>query len=105
MLALTVEIREMHVLGQVDSGSNSMSEIRSVNVAPLSAVEDIKKLVHQDFLGVRPTELCTCSENALRENTLSKPCRPRLRWWTEGCKSKCRGKKLDHRKEVIMTLP
>ena len=30
--------------------------------------EDIRKLVYQDFLGVRPTELCTCSENALREN-------------------------------------
>ena len=61
-----------YILGQVDSGSNSMSEIRSVDVATLSAVEDIKKLVHQDFLGVRPTELCTCSENALRENKFVK---------------------------------
>lgn len=29
---------------------------------------DIKKLVHEDLLGVKPTEMCTCSENALREN-------------------------------------
>lgn len=34
----------------------------------MSAAENIRKLVYQDFLGVRPTELCTCSENALREN-------------------------------------
>lgn len=31
-----------------------MTEIRSVDVATLSAVEDIKKLVHQDLLGVTP---------------------------------------------------
>ena len=61
-----------YVLGQVDSGSNSMSEIRSVDVATLSVVEDIKKLVHQDFLGARPTELCTCSEDSLRENKFVK---------------------------------
>ena len=34
----------------------------------MSAAENIRKLVYQDFLGVRPTELFTCSENALREN-------------------------------------
>jgi len=49
-----------------------MSKIRSVDVATLSAVEDIRKLIHQDFLGVRLTELCTCSENALRENKFVK---------------------------------
>ena len=38
----------------------------------MSAAEDIRKLVYQDFLKVRPTELCTCSENALRENTFVK---------------------------------
>ena len=36
------------------SGSNGMTEIRSVDVATLSAVEDIKKLLHQDLLGVTP---------------------------------------------------
>ena len=61
-----------YILGQVDSGSDGTSEIRSVDFATLSAVEDIKKLIHQDFLGVRPTELCTCSENALRENKFVK---------------------------------
>ena len=37
----------------------------------MNAVEDLKKHV-QDFLGVRPTQLCTCSENALRENKFVK---------------------------------
>lgn len=34
----------------------------------MSAAENLRKLVYPDFLGVRPTELCTRSENALREN-------------------------------------
>lgn len=33
----------------------------------MSIEDDIKKLLYQDTLGVKPTELCTCSENALRE--------------------------------------
>lgn len=60
-----------YVLGLVDSGSN-MSEIRSVDVNTLSAVQDIKKFIHQDYVGVRPTELCTCCENVLRENKFVK---------------------------------
>ena len=39
------------------------------------------------------------------KTSLWKPCQPRLHWWMEGCKSKCHGKKLGHRKEAIMTLP
>jgi len=35
-------------------------------------VEDIKKLLHQDLLGVRPTKLCTCSEKELRESNFMK---------------------------------
>ena len=61
-----------YILGQVDPDSEDMTEIKSVDVGTVTAVEDIKKLVHQDFLGVRPTELCTCSENALRENKFVK---------------------------------
>ena len=38
----------------------------------MSVVDDIKALVQQDFLGVRPTELCTCRENVLRENKFVK---------------------------------
>ena len=33
---------------------------------------DIKKLLHQDLLGVKPTKLCTCSENMLQENKFVK---------------------------------
>jgi len=49
-----------------------MPEIKSVDVATVNAVEDIKKLVHQDFLGVRLMQLCTCSENVLHENKFVK---------------------------------
>ena len=35
-------------------------------------MEDIKKLLHQDLLGVKPTKLCTCSENVLRESKFMK---------------------------------
>ena len=33
-----------------------------------SAVKDIKKLLSQDLLGVKPTKLCSCSENVLCES-------------------------------------
>lgn len=49
-----------------------MNEIRSVDVGTVSEVEDIKKLVHQDFLGVWPTEMCIYSENALHKNKFMK---------------------------------
>ena len=61
-----------YVLGQVDPASEDMSGIQPVGIGTVSAVEDIKILLCQDFLGVRPTELCTCSENALRENKFVK---------------------------------
>lgn len=56
-----------YVLGQVNS-----SRIQSVEVGTVSIEDDIKKLLYQDTLGVKPTELCTCSENALRENKFVK---------------------------------
>lgn len=93
-----------YILGQVDPDSKDESEIKSVDVATANAVEDIKKLVHRDFFGVRSTQLCTCSENTLHENEFVKVSQPRLQWWMEEYKSKCRGKKLDSRSEVIMTL-
>lgn len=61
-----------YVLGQVDPVWRDMSEIKSVDIATVSAVEDIKKLIHQDFLGVRPTELSTGCENVLHENKFVK---------------------------------
>ena len=38
----------------------------------MSIEDDIKKLLYQDTLGVKPTELCTYSENVLRENKFAK---------------------------------
>ena len=61
-----------YVLGQFESNSSATSEIQSIEVGTVSAVEDIKKLLHQDLLGVKPTKLCTCSENVLRESKFTK---------------------------------
>ncbi|PFX23288.1 hypothetical protein AWC38_SpisGene12174 [Stylophora pistillata] len=60
------------LIGKVNSDAEYMTEIRSIDVGTVSAIEDIEKLVHQDLLGVKPTEMCTCSENALRENRFVK---------------------------------
>ncbi|XP_068739398.1 uncharacterized protein [Montipora capricornis] len=56
-----------YVLGQVNN-----SKIQAVEVGTLRFQDDIKKLLYQDTLGVKPTELCTCSENVLRENKFVK---------------------------------
>ena len=56
-----------YVLGQINSPS-----IQCVQVGTVSIEDDIKKLIYQDTLGVKPTELCTCSENVLRENKFVK---------------------------------
>ena len=56
-----------YVLGQLNS-----FRIQSVEFGTVSIVDDIKKLLHQDTLGVKPTELCTCKENVLRENKFVK---------------------------------
>ena len=61
-----------YVLGQFESNGPSLSEIQSIEVGTVSAVEDIKKHLYQDLLGVKPTNLCTCSENVLRENKFVK---------------------------------
>ena len=61
-----------YILGQLDSDAEAIPRVHSVDVGTVSASQDIRKLVYQDFLGVRRTELCTCSENALRENKFVK---------------------------------
>ena len=42
-----------YVLGQFESNSFTTSEIQSIEVATVSVVEDIKKLLHQALLGVK----------------------------------------------------
>ena len=61
-----------YVLGQFETNNSTTSEIQSVEVGTISVVDDIKKLLHQDLLGVKPTKLCTCSENVLRESKFVK---------------------------------
>ena len=44
----------------------------SVDVGTVSVLEDLKKLLTQDLMGARPTELCTCRDNDLQENKFIK---------------------------------
>jgi hypothetical protein len=59
-----------YLLGQVDD--QSCSGIHSVDVGTVSAIEDIKTLLTQDLLGVKPTTLCMCDDNTLKENKFIK---------------------------------
>ena len=43
-----------------------------MDVATVSLLEDMKKLLTQDLMGVRPTELCTCRDSDLKENKFIK---------------------------------
>ena len=43
-------------MGQLDTNTRCMSDIKSVDVGTLVTVEDIKNLVHEGGLGVGPTE-------------------------------------------------
>ena len=61
-----------YVMGQFASQENQPSRIHSTEVGTINAVEDMKKLLTQDMLGVKPTELCTCSDNDLKENKFIK---------------------------------
>ena len=48
------------------------SDINSIDVRTVDVLEDMKKLLTQDMLGVRPTEICTCRDNDLKENKFIK---------------------------------
>ena len=49
------------------------TRISSVDVGTVSVLEDMKKLLTQDLMGVRPTELCTCRDSDLQRTSLSNP--------------------------------
>ena len=62
-----------YVLGVVgNEDSDKFSGIVSVDVGTASAEEDIKKLLIQDQLGVKPTSMCTCTDDMLKENKFIK---------------------------------
>ena len=62
-----------YILGQVISeNDDNVSKIVLVDIATISAEEDIKKLFTQDQLGVKPTKMCTYADDMLKENNLIK---------------------------------
>ena len=63
-----------YVLGQFNSTtlSKDPSYIQSVNIGTVSAVDDVKSLLLQDQIGVKPTVFCTCTDDTLRENNFIK---------------------------------
>ena len=62
-----------YVMGTFDSKQGERpATINSIDVGTVDVLEDMKKLLTQDMLGVRPTELCTCRDNDLKENKFIK---------------------------------
>lgn len=61
-----------YVLGQFEEPCIGSPQIDSIDVGRVSAIEDVKKLLIQDMLGVKPTEMCTCTDNVLKENKFVK---------------------------------
>ena len=51
---------------------NDEGRINSIDVDVVNTLDDIKKLVTQDMMGVQRTNLCTCSDDALKENKFIK---------------------------------
>ena len=57
-----------YVIGTfADKANQQSTRISSVDVGTVSVLEDMKKLLTQDLMGVRPTELCTCRDSELQE--------------------------------------
>ena len=52
--------------------SKHLSAINPIDVGTIDVLEDMKNLLTQDMLGVRPTELCSCRDNNLKENKFIK---------------------------------
>ena len=49
-----------------------LTKILDPPLGTVDVLEDMKKLLTQDTLGVRPTEFCTCRDNDLKENKFLK---------------------------------
>ena len=57
-----------YVMGRFSDQGDESFAIRTVDQGTVSALEDMTKLLVQDTLGVKPTVLCTCKDNELKEN-------------------------------------
>ncbi|XP_068716891.1 uncharacterized protein [Montipora capricornis] len=61
-----------YVIGQLGDNSVNPSRVTSVHVGSISVLNDVKTLFTQDLMGVKPTALCTCSDETLKENKFIK---------------------------------
>ena len=61
-----------YTLGRLESSFNE-GRIQSTDVSFVDTSEDIKKLLYQDQVGIKPTQLCTRTDDILRENFGDKP--------------------------------
>ncbi|XP_068749232.1 uncharacterized protein [Montipora capricornis] len=61
-----------YVIGQLCENSVNPSRVTSVHVGSISVLDDVKTLFTQDLMGVKPTALCTCSDETLKENKFIK---------------------------------
>ena len=62
-----------YVIGTfADQANQQSTRFSSVDVGTVSVQEDIKKILTQDLMEVRPTELCTCRDSDLQENKFIK---------------------------------
>ena len=92
-------------MGQFTGQEDQSSGINSVDVGTVSALEDMKKLLVQDMLGVKPTELCTCSDNDLKENKFIKSITESTQQIVDGrVQVRMHGKMVDPQRRAIMML-
>ena len=81
MLVISGKSRELiskfncrwYVIGTFASQHNQVSgRVSSVVAETVSVLEDLKKLLAQNLMGVRPNENCTCRDTNLQENKFIK---------------------------------
>ncbi|KXJ27593.1 hypothetical protein AC249_AIPGENE7689 [Exaiptasia diaphana] len=61
-----------YIVGQFATESSNCPQINYVDVDATDTLQDMKNLFTQDMLGVKPTEMCICTDNVLEENKFVK---------------------------------
>ena len=72
------------LLGKFSDGPPTVHHIELIDSETVSTLDDIKKLVQQDQIGIKPTRLCVCSDNELRESSFIKHVRDTTRILDDG---------------------
>ena len=91
-----------YVLGQITPNEQS---IQSIDVGTISVKENLDLFVQQDQLGVKPTKLCTCTENELRENKFVRSLSESTTLVDGRIQVRMPWKKLGHLRKAITILP